>query len=80
MTRGAAAWIGLALYVATYDIAAYLRGWDTLSQAYARALEDRRRWPVVIIWVYLTAHLWKVIPRQYDPLRKDSPKVDRHAQ
>lgn len=79
MTRGAAAWIGLVLYVAAYDIAAYLRSWETLSQAYARALEDHRRWPVVIIWVYLTAHLWKVIPRRYDPLRKDSPKVDWHA-
>ena len=70
MTEGDRAWVGLACYIVAYDILAVATGRETLSQSYARALDHPlRRWPTTLVWVYLTAHLFRLIPRRLDPLR-----------
>lgn len=62
-TRG---WIGLAVYVAAWDLLAP----ETLSQGFADAWHHpRRRWQLLAAWAFITAHLFTVLPRQYDPLR-----------
>ena len=68
---GDRAWMVLALGVLAFDTWAMLTGRDTMSQSYARALEDpRRRWPTLIFWGYLTGHLTRAVPREWDPLRR----------
>lgn len=76
-------WVGLAFYVA---------GWDlhpstvTLSTGFAPTCDDERpksgrgaphgRKPAVLIWMYLTAHLMRLLPIKWDILRNpNSPLV-----
>ena len=67
--EGDAAWIGLLVYVVMYDAYAMYTGHETLSNAYYRALaHPRRRKLTIAVWVGLTAHLFQLIPRKYDPL------------
>jgi len=71
VTSGDRAWLGLLVYVAGYDWWAWRTGRDTLSQSYGRALDSPvRRWPTVVGWAYLVAHLTRTIPDRYDPLRR----------
>ncbi len=70
MTPGERAWAGLAAYVIAYDAYAHLCRYDTMSEAYARALQDRRRWPTLLFWAYLVSHLTRALPPKADPLRK----------
>ena len=70
-TPGDKAWVVLGSFIAGYDGLATLFEWDTLSQSCARALDDPlRRWPTVLVIVYIAAHLLRVIPHRYDPLRR----------
>lgn len=70
ITAGGKAWIGLTAYVALYDSYAVLSRKDTMSTAFLNAIRHpRRRWPVILTWAYVTAHLFKFIPEKYDPLR-----------
>ncbi len=69
MTAGDRAWLGLAAYVVGYDLFAIRTGRDTLSQSFARALTDDRRWPTLVAWGYLCAHLIRILPRPLDPMR-----------
>lgn len=59
-------WIGLAIYVTLWDLLAP----ETLSAGFDDALHHpRRRWQVIAVWVYVTGHLFVLIPRRVDPLR-----------
>lgn len=71
MTPGDRAWSVLAIFVVAYDCWAFRSGADTMSQSYGRALDDpKRRWPTLIFWAYLVAHLTRALPPQYDPTRR----------
>lgn len=70
MSKGDRAWVGLAVYVAVYDWLAWRRGWDTLSESYARSLTDRRKPVTLAVWAYLSAHLTRALPERFDPLRR----------
>ena len=70
MSEGDKAWLGLAAYIAAYDAWAVITRRETLSTAYYRAvLDPRRRWPTVIFWAILSAHLFRLPPERYDPFR-----------
>ena len=70
-TAGDKAWMALAAGVTAYDAWAARTRHDTMSKSFARALDDPvRRWPTLAFWGYLTAHLVRVWPPKYDPLRR----------
>lgn len=59
-------WIGLAAYVVVWDLLAE----ETLSHGFEDALKHPlKRWQLVLAWGFITAHLFCLIPRRYDPLR-----------
>lgn len=59
-------WLGLAAYVTLWDLLAS----ETLSAGFADAVKHpRRRWQVVAAWVFITAHLFSILPAKADPLR-----------
>jgi len=67
---GEAAWVGLALYVAVYDLFAIRSERSTLSAAFFGWFSHRvGRFGVVLAWLALTGHLFRVIPKRFDPLR-----------
>lgn len=71
LTEGDVAWIGLTAYVMTYDVTALATGHETLSKSFCKALDHPvRRWPTIAVWAYLTAHLFRLIPARWDPLRR----------
>jgi hypothetical protein len=70
LTPGGKAWIGLTLYVIAYDSYAVLTQKDTMSTAFLNAIKHpKKRWPVIAAWIYITTHLFKLIPEKIDPLR-----------
>lgn len=71
MGPGSKAWIGLTAYVAGYDLWAAARGEETLSTAFYRAFRHPvKRFPLILLWAYLTAHLFHLMPERWDPLRQ----------
>ena len=69
-TYGDRAWFGLVAYIASYDLWAILSNKETLSMSFYNSLKHPiRRWPTIAVWSYITAHLFKLIPDKYDPLR-----------
>lgn len=71
LTPGGKAWIGLTAYVVAYDAYAVASKNDTLSTAFYQSVaHPKKRWPVIVVWVYLTCHLFKIVPEKYDPLRR----------
>lgn len=59
-------WLGLATYVVGWDLLAP----ETLSQGFEDAWRHpRRRWQLLAAWVFVTAHLFVVLPKRVDPLR-----------
>ncbi len=71
MNDGDKAWLGLLVYVAGYDTYATLKNKPTLSMSFWAAIGSPvRRWPTIALWVYLTAHLFHLIPERFDPLRQ----------
>ena len=70
-SNGDKAWVGLAAYIAAYDLYAVATGNETMSMSFYRALKHPvRRWPTIAVWGYITCHLFKFIPDEYDPLRR----------
>ena len=70
-TAGDRAWLVMFLGVAAYDWWAAKTDHDTMSKSFGRALDDpARRWPTLAFWLYLTSHLTRVLPDQFDPLRR----------
>ena len=71
MRPGTKAWIGLTGYVAAYDLWAAVTGNETLSSAFYRAFRHPvRKFPVLAMWAYMTAHLFHLLPDRWDPLRR----------
>lgn len=70
LNAGGKAWLGLVVYIASYDIWATKTRRDTLSMSFYNSLKHPvRRWPVILMWSYITAHLFKLLPDKIDPLR-----------
>lgn len=64
---GTAGWVGLAIYVATWD---YLMD-DALSSAFKRSVKHPlRRWPVFLLWGLTTMHLFDALPKGVDPFAR----------
>jgi hypothetical protein len=62
---GATGWVLAGGVILFWDATAP----ETLSEAFRRSLQTRRGRAVsVLLWGYLTAHLFQVIPPRADPL------------
>lgn len=62
-------WGLLLVFVVAYDTWALLGKHQTLSAEFLDAVQHpKRRWFVIAAWAYLTAHLFGLLPRKYDPL------------
>ena len=69
--EGQYAWLVLALYIITYDIIAITKGKRTLSTAFYTATNRMSRKIVLAtFWAYLTAHLFRWLPKEYDLFRR----------
>lgn len=69
-------WLGLTIYVVAYDIWAAKTKRQTLSTAFYEAVSSpRHRYGVVLVWAYLTGHLFKILPRRFDPPYQLARKV-----
>ena len=69
--EGQYAWIVLALYIITYDIIAITKGKRTLSTAFYTATNRMSRKIILAtFWAYLTAHLFRWLPKEYDLFRR----------
>ena len=67
---GTGAWAGLAAYVSVYDLFALRKQVPTLSTAFYSFSSSKIGRPILVFfWFYLTAHLFRWIPRKYDVLR-----------
>lgn len=68
------AWAGLTAYVCLADLALVRAKQDTLSTAFRDAVHHPiKRWPVGVLWTFLTAHLFLNLP--WDPLRKIGERI-----
>lgn len=64
---GTLGWLILATFVTAWDVFAD----ETLSTAFWRAMQDpKKRWPVIVAWLYITVHLFHILPDRFDPLRR----------
>ncbi len=71
LTPGDKAWLVISLWVSLYDIWAFKSKKESLSGSFQRSLLDSRRMPATAtFWIYLVGHLYGVIPKRYDPLRR----------
>lgn len=62
------AWVGLAAYVLFYDTWALANKRETMSGAFGRAVaHPSRRWPVTVLWLTTTLHLYDRLPEKLDP-------------
>ena len=69
--EGHYAWLGLVAYVIAYDAIAIVKGKRTLSNAFYTATGQRRtKLALIMLWGYLTAHLFRWLPKEYDLLRR----------
>lgn len=70
-SEGDIAWLGAVAYIALYDYWAMKNHRETLSSSWYRAtLDPKRRWPTLLLPLYLYAHLLRRIPKHLDPLRR----------
>ena len=68
--EGHYAWIVLAIYIIAYDIIAINKGKRTLSTAFYTATNRMsRKIFLTTFWAYLTAHLFRWLPKEYDLFR-----------
>lgn len=69
--EGHYAWLGLVAYVIAYDVIAIIKGKRTLSNAFYTATNQKRtKLALIVLWGYLTAHLFRWLPKEYDLLRR----------
>lgn len=65
---GTLAWAGLAAYVLAWDCYALTRKKETLTSAFERAITHPiARLPVALLWGVTTLHLFRLMPKKYDP-------------
>ena len=63
--------IVLAIYIIAYDIIAINKGKRTLSTAFYTATNRMsRKIFLTTFWAYLTAHLFRWLPKEYDLFRR----------
>jgi len=68
---GIPAWGVIGLYAILYDILAARKGHRTLSAAfYAVSSSKYGRPGLVGFWVYLSAHLFRALPKRFDLFRR----------
>lgn len=68
--HGERAWAGLVAGVAAYDAYAIRRNKSTMSTAFYEATRGvRGRLLLIAIWAVLTGHLFRLIPKRFDPMR-----------
>lgn len=62
-------WAGMAGYIVTTDLFAAMTGRETLTSAFAKGIHHpiHRPW-VMGLWIFITAHLFSLIPKRWDPL------------
>ena len=64
-------WATLGAVVAVIDWHRYRNGDPTLSASFLKAIEHPKgRWPTLLGWGYLTAHLCGLLPKRWDVLRR----------
>ncbi len=69
--EGQYAWLGLVAYVVAYDVVALLKDKRTLSGAFYSATTTKiGRVLLALLWGYLTAHLFRLLPKRYDLFRR----------
>jgi hypothetical protein len=69
--KGEWGWLILLAFVAIWDYNSIKGRTETLSTAYWHAVQSPlRKWPTIVMWAYLTAHLFHLIPDRWDPLRR----------
>lgn len=68
--QGEIAWGLLATYVLIYDLIALKRKYSTLSSCFYRATTHKSgRVLLIAFWFYLTAHLFRWLPKKWDLFR-----------
>lgn len=68
---GSLGWVGLVGYVVLFDVLAVVLGGQTLSSAFYQASTTvRRRVWLFGVWAYLTAHLFRWLPKRVDVFRR----------
>lgn len=78
--QGGTAWATMAAGIVCYDLTAEKKGWPTMSAAFFNALHHPiHKWWVISVWLYITGHLFGIIPRQYDPLRRWATAPDAYG-
>ena len=71
LDNGHFAWGVLVGYIVFWDIFAMKQGKSTLSTAFYLFSSSRAGKPALIsFWFYLTAHLFRWIPKRYDLFRR----------
>ena len=72
MSPGRKKWASLLAYILLLEA---LPG-DTLTTAHLKAIDDPvKRWPILATHAFIVAHLWGLIPRNYDPLILFAEKI-----
>jgi len=66
------AWLGIAIRVTAYEVAACRKGWELLSTALDRyrAVNLPARVATNTVIGYLAAHLTRLVPPRIDPLTR----------
>jgi len=60
---GGVGWLIMLIYIVAWDCMAD----ETLSDAFYRAVQHPfHKWWVIFVWVVITLHLFKLIPKRYD--------------
>lgn len=68
--HGERAWVALIAGVVAYDAYAFRYRHSTMSTAFYELSKNwRGRLLLSVVWGFLTAHLFRVIPEKLDPLR-----------
>ena len=61
--NGSVGWLVMLIYIVAWDCLAS----ETLSDAFYKAIEHPfHKWWVITVWVAITLHLFKLIPKRYD--------------
>ena len=61
--NGNVGWLIMLVYIIAWDILAP----ETLSDAFYKAFQHPfHKWWLIVVWVVITLHLFKLVPKRYD--------------